>query len=184
MAVLTEEKLLTADEYYETCFLDRTELIDGKVVEMVPPSELHADLAATLCSKLRSFVRRHDLGRVYVELSCTFSPSGFVRVPDVCFIQKSRLDPARNRSKGFDGAPDLAVEIVSPSDRWNDVEDKIRLFLQSGTRVVWIIEPENQAVTIRTRTTNAMIFEDDILSGGEILPGFEMPAAELFEDDS
>jgi Uma2 family endonuclease len=180
---LTQENLLTAEEYYETCHVDNTELIDGRVIELMPPIEIHGEIALTIGSLLRPFVRQHNLGRVYVETGfrLTRNPDK-VRAPDVSFLEKTRLPQGDERFAFVEGAPTLAVEVISPGESWDEVEDKVRLYFEAGAKAVWLVEPRRRIVTVR-RVNAAPIdyFEGDIVPGGDILPGFELPVKEIFE---
>ncbi len=178
----TEETLLTAEEYYATCRLKHTELIDGKVVELSPPGFDHGEIAGTIVSRLRDFVKQNKLGRVSVEGGFRLqSKPAIVRAPDVSFVETARLQGVKTR--GFiDGAPTLAVEVVSPGDLWPDVEKKVQLYLDKGTRAVWIVEPDAKTVQVRTKDKAPFVLHiDDILDGGEVLSGFQLPLREIFE---
>ena len=178
----TEEKLLSAEEYYATCRLKHTELINGKVVELSPPGFDHGEIAGNIYVALKNFLRGKSLGRVSVEGGFRFQRKpAIVRAPDVSFVETARLQGLTTR--GFiDGAPTLAVEVVSPGDLWPQIEEKVQLYLDKGTRVVWIVEPDSQSVQVRTKTSAPVVFRlDDILDGGEILPGFQLPLREIFE---
>lgn len=180
---LVGEERITLEKFLTRHGDERAEFVDGRVIPMAPPGEFQADIAANLVWKLKNFVYEHKLGRVYVELSCLLPvPGGMVRVPDVSFIEVNRLDPNRDRRRAFQGAPTLAVEILSPSDTLSELQDKAALYLSVGTRVVWLIEPEERRVTVRTSEGSAVLFDDDILEAPEILPGFKISITELFDD--
>ena len=104
-----------------------------------------------------------------------------VRIPDVSFVSWERV-PERGVPEGFwPGAPDLAVEVVSSNDRAEDVRDKVREYLASGTRLVWVLWPKHQSVTIyaaggATRDLGLDAEQD----GGDVLAGFRTPVADLF----
>jgi Uma2 family endonuclease len=105
-----------------------------------------------------------------------------VRVPDVSFIEAARLAPNRDRSRAFQGVPTLAVEIMSPHDRWSELEEKAALYLSVGTKVVWLIEPEKRRLTVRIPEGSTVLFDEDILEAPEILPGCKISLTELFDD--
>ena len=104
-----------------------------------------------------------------------------LRIPDVSFIAWARV-PDEDIPEGFwPGAPDLAVETVSPHDRANDVHDKVREYLESGTRLVWVLWPKPRSVTAHTPDgVTRELDSDDELLGGDVLPGFRVQVAELF----
>jgi Uma2 family endonuclease len=182
-APVTEEKLLTAEEYYATCQLENTELIDGKVIALMPPIEIHGEIALAIGSFLRPFVRQHKLGRVYVETGFRLDRNpDKVRAPDVSFLESSRLPQGDERFAFVEGAPTLAIEVISPGESWDNVEEKVRLYFEAGTKVVWLVEPRRHIVTVRYFQSAPLdYFEGDIIPGGEILPGFELPVKEIFE---
>jgi Uma2 family endonuclease len=180
-APVTEE-LLTAEEYLASGRTEGTELIDGRIVEVMPPIEIHGEIALAIGSLLRPFVRQHDLGRVYVETGFRLKRNpDKVQAPDVSFLEKSRLPQGNKRFFFIEGAPTLAVEVISPHERWDKVEGKIRLYFEAGAKVVWLVEPRRRAVTVRRPDAAPVTYiEGDIVPGGEILPGFELPVADIF----
>lgn len=181
--IVDSSRLVTAEEYAQMPEAEGSELIRGRVVPLMPPGEIHGDLQAALIAALRPFVRIHGLGRVYGEIGYYLERNpDVVRAPVVSFVQTSRLRIGDARRKYFEGAPDLAVEIVSPTDRWTDIEDKVRLYFQNETRMVWIIEPDSQTVTVRTSAGTSRVYTlNETLSGEDVLPGFELALSELFE---
>ncbi len=137
----------------------------------------------TVGFRLLQFVLPRDLG-VVTGADGTFILSRedrVVLIPDVAFVAKDRLPPADRRQRFFDGPPDLAVEIVSPSNRQSEVAEKVRLWLRFGTRLVWVVDPSNRTVAVWTADgTMRLLRETDELDGGEVLPGFLVAVAELF----
>ena len=104
-----------------------------------------------------------------------------VRSSDIAFISAERL-PAKVPQGYFDGAPDLAVEVLSPNDRASEVQGKIRDWLDAGCRAVWIVDPETKSVTIYKSTHDiAVLGATDTLTDAEILPGFNAAISEIFE---
>lgn len=190
------EKLLTAEEFFERYGGKKAELIDGriyfggelingKVVEEMPPGGTHGELAVDIAVLLKAFVRRHNLGKVYVETGFILERNpgkrDTVRSPDVSFVETARLPEGSSPRGFFEGAPTIAVEIVSPGDLWTKVEDKVRLYLSKGTRAVWIVEPDARTVTVRTADSTSVLQANETLDGGDALPGFQMPLQEIFE---
>ena len=143
----------------------------------------HAEFVLRLLFRLHPFVVAHDLGRVFGDgLSYIISRDpDLVRVPDLSFISKARLPRA-----GMPGyvpfAPDLAVEIVSPNDRANDVCAKVTEYLDGGTRLVWVLWPEFRSVSVYgAGEVVRELGEEDELDGGEVVPGFRARVGDLFE---
>jgi Uma2 family endonuclease len=179
----TVMKLLTAEEYQELPGLDRTELIDGVVVETMPGAEEHAAIASTIVWLLNNVVRPQRLGTVFTEAGFIIRRQpDTVRAPDVAFITADRM-PASGPPRRFrDLAPDLAVEVVSPNDRPGEVLTKAREWMEAGVRLLWIVYPEQrQVVVVRSAEHREVLSADDVIDGGEVLPGFSCRVAELFE---
>jgi len=104
-----------------------------------------------------------------------------VRAPDVAFIRADRM-PEKLPQGYFDGPPDLAVEVLSPSDRASEVQGKIRDWLDAGCRAVWVVDPEPKSVTIYKSTHDITVLSTaDTLTDAQILPGFSMAVSEIFE---
>ena len=176
--------LVTADELLQTGKGPgdvNYELVKGELVEMPPPGEIHADISAELAARLRPYAREHGLGRVFVELGLRLgSRPDTVRTPDVSLIKTERL-PERLRRGFFPGAPDLAVEVVSPSDTATYLDSKVQDYLGHGAQRVWVVYPDTQSVVVyRPDGTGHRYGADDTLSDEELLPGFSLPLKELF----
>jgi Uma2 family endonuclease len=176
--------ILTAEEFLQLCAnqeATRYELVRGELVEMPPVGDIHADTAAELTARLRPFVLQHRLGRVFVELGfCLECRPDTVRAPDVSFIRAERL-PERLRGGFFPGAPDLAIEVVSPYDRAAELDAKIQEYLEHGTQRVWVVYPLTWTVAVYQPDGTARRYRvDDVLVDDEILPGFSLPLKELF----
>lgn len=160
----------------------RYDLIRGELFEMAPAGGAHGEIAAEIIGRLWSHVTTNDLGRVYT------SETGFVLArdpdvvlgPDAAFIQQSRVP---DRQRGFyEIAPDLAVEVVSPNDTASYVQSKVKEYLAAGVRMVWIVDPERQSVTIYEEAGLVRFLgSDEVLDGGDVLPGFSVPVADIFE---
>ncbi len=165
------------------------ELVEGVLVRM-PPSGFEAStIALILGSALLSFVQTSGLGRVTGEqggyILDPIHPHDTEVAPDVGFVQASRVPPRASPAyaKAFLGAPDLAVEVASPTQYHPAMDAKARLYLGAGTRLVWVIWPRYQQVdvwhpgaTARTKTLGI----DDTLDGEDVVPGFTLPVATLF----
>jgi len=178
--------LLTVAEFEAMALADATngwELLWGEVRQMPSSGFEHSGIGMWIGYKFWQFVEPRDLGLV-TGADGTFVLSRehkIVLVPDVAFVAKNRLPPADQRCGFFDGPPDLAAEILSPSDRLADVDEKARTWLRFGTRVVWIVHPGPQTVTVWTADGPPRVLGDtDQLDGGDVLPGFQIAVAELF----
>ena len=177
MALAT--KLITAEELF--CMPDqgRSELIEGEVRTMTPASAQHGRVAGRLAVSLGAYVDRQGLG---VTLA---AETGFiirrnpdtVRAPDVAFVRTERW----NNPKGyFPGPPDLAIEVISPNDRYSEVKSKVADWLQAGTLLVIVVDPEQQSAEMFTSTSTLNIDINGSLDGGTVVPGWSLPLRDLF----
>ena len=178
-------KLITADEFL--CMPDDGalyELEEGRLVDVGGAGWRASTIAMTIGILLGTFVRRHKLGTVSgADLGVKLSDNpDTVRVPDVAFIRAERL--RGNRTRGFfSGAPDLVVEVLSPSDRYRRPARKVAEYLRAGALLVWIIDPEERSATVhRADGTVETYGADGVLDGGDLLPGFTLHLAEIWEE--
>lgn len=144
------------------------ELVDGQIV-VSPAGGRHEWVGLRLAARLLLYVTERELGYVFGSSMGYRLPSGNLRSPDVSFIAAERGLPIGF----FDGAPDLAVEVLSPSDDIRVTLDKVGEYLAAGTRLVWVIDPEHRTAAVYRSTTDVQqITEADDLMGEGILPGF------------
>ena len=180
----TLKTLFTAEELFH--FPDtrrRLELVKGDLFEMPPPGARHGSVAMVVGSLLMAYVQANQLGKVFA------AETGFilrrnpdtVRAPDASFVATEWL-PAGELPVGYlELAPDLAVEVVSPSDRDREVLEKVEDWLRAGTRLVWVIYPANRSATVyRALGDSEQLSEDGSLDGGDVLPGFACILGDLF----
>jgi Uma2 family endonuclease len=154
------------------------ELNEGELIVTALPKPRHGDCQARLGSAIREFVVAHGLGRVYTESGYRLAPHT-VRGPDVSFVRTSRLqDP----DEYFDGAPDLAVEIVSPGDDASDLREKIKQYLDAETSVVWVVYPRSRQIEIHTPDkTIRRLGVEDMLEAPKLLPGFQLSVSAILQ---
>ncbi len=178
-------KTYTADEFERLLELpenqDRLlELIDGRIVEKMP-TEQHGVIVVNLCSALLGFTKDHQIkGRVTPHVRHRI-PKDLEnsRLPDISF--RAGAKPLVKKGS-IPQMPDLAVEIKSPDDSWKKLRAKARYYLENGTKLVWLINPERQFVEIYTAEEESVLFADDLLTGGTVLPKFKLPVRTIFED--
>jgi Uma2 family endonuclease len=182
---MSTTSLVTADELLTlpTGMGKRYELVMGELREMSPSGWKHGLVVDNIHSLLSSHIRARDLGRGFG------AETGFliardpdtVRAPDFGFVAKEHL-PKKEPSEAFwPGPPDLAVEVLSPSDKTGDVGEKIRAWLAAGCGAVWVIDPQLHTVAIhRSRTDIQIKTAGETLDGGAVVPGFSCPVEELF----
>jgi len=177
--------LVTADELLAmpTGMGKRYELVAGELRVMSPAGWRHGNLVSRLNSKLESYVSQHDLGLVFgAETGFRLSSNpDTVRAPDVSVVLKRNM-PAEEPKDGFwPGAPDLAVEVLSPGDRTGEVDEKIDAWLDAGCAAVWIVNPKQKIVTVYLSRTDVQVkAAGDVLQGDPVVPGFAFPIDELF----
>ena len=187
--MVMERQVISAEGFFDIVdspgYEDRSiELVEGEIVEMSKPSGLHGQITMRLGAKLFYFAEENGLGIV------TAAETGFilernpdggdtVRGLDIGFIRGANA-PAVLPDHLVDVAPDLAVEVISPSNKVADMHRKIRQLLAAGTKLVWIVYPETRTVEVHTHSGAITLEGDDMLSGSDVLPGFEIPVREIF----
>ncbi len=181
--VMSLPGLLTADELLRTHLPDKhVELVRGVLVVREPAGFRHGAISATLTKLLAQHVDTNRLGLVLA------AETGFklaadpdtVRAPDVAFVRRERLpDPL---DLGYAAlAPDLAVEVLSPSDRPGETLAKIGDWLTAGSRLMWVVDPgRREARVYRQDGSETLLTERDVLNGEDVVPGFECPLGALF----
>lgn len=173
MTIEEFEQLPESDDYKE-------ELVRGMLVREPRPGPYHGRTQARLAHKLESFLEQHPIGAAFTDVGVVISREmRTVRGPDVAYYSLERL-PKPLPSRGFlEVLPDLAVEVVSPSNSLSDVLEKVTEYLDAGVRLVWVVDPRSHtATTYRSRDEIRIISNDDVLEGGDVLPGF---AVELWK---
>ncbi len=178
-----QQTLLTAEEFFRLYGGkdDHYELVEGKVVETAIPGMQHGGVVATVGSVLLKYVSGHKLGQVCARGGFILSP-GTVRAPDVAFIRKERIPAEGLPQAFFSGPPDLAVEVVSPSDTAAELDVKVHEYLRNGVSQVWVAYPEGKRMQVFERDGRMMRHEEgDTLNGGDLLPGFAVVVGELFK---
>jgi Uma2 family endonuclease len=163
---------------------DRYEIVDGVRVELPPMSTDSGILASRLARHLGNHGVDRGLGEAYTEV--LFKLPLRVdrrRKPDIAFVPYSRWPRDRRppSTDGWDVLPDLCVEVVSPSDKADEIMDKVREYFQAGVRLVWVFYPRHDLVQVYESLTAVRgLGRADDLDGGAVLPGFRLPLAELF----
>jgi len=163
------------------------EVIDGQIMEK-PMGAYEAHIANLLTELIGEFVKERGLGRVLCEVLFLIDPARRLkRRPDVAFLSRGRWPIHRppSRTEAWDVIPDLAIEVVSPTNSASEVMRKVMDYFRAGVRVVWFIYPLEGLVQIfESATASRIIDKEGILEGGEVLPGFQLPLATLFADET
>jgi Uma2 family endonuclease len=183
LMILNRPKLLTAEEFWALPEGEgKRELVRGEVVEWMPVGGIHGEVVSELLSRLRNWAKAGKHGYVATEVGYVVrhNPDG-VRAADVSFVRQARI-PETGTPEGFwHLEPDLAVEVVSPTESAQEVLDKVSDYLTAGTPLVWVVYPRSQHVVVHTpdglaRTLHA----GDVLEDLEVMPGFSLAVNELF----
>ena len=201
MAVLAPFSPVTAEElFHMPDDGGRCELVNGEIIRLEPGGAEHGVVTARIGHLIQEFVAANALGL------CCGVGTGFilqrdpdsgtptagprqrdpdvVRAPDAAFVASGRIPVTGVPVSYWPFAPDLLVEVVSPSDRLADVHVKIAEYFAAGTRLVWLVEPETRMVHVyRSARQVDVLGMDDVLDGGDVLPGFRSPVRNLFPPD-
>ncbi len=176
----TEDDVIFLDDHRDRL----CELVDGTLVEKTM-GFYESHLALYLGELLNSFVRKNRLGIVAGESGMMRLAPGLVRIPDVSFISWASLPDGRMPHVSIaDFAPDLAVEIISRGNTRQEMERKLRDYFAAGTRLVWYVyhEPKREVRVYASPEEYTTVGENETLDGGAVLPGFQLPLAELFAE--
>jgi Uma2 family endonuclease len=175
---MTVATLVTADELLglpEDGW--RYELVRGELQKMSPTGGRHGEVSMELYVSLGAFVKQHRLGRVYgadTGFTITRGPDT-VRCPDAAFVRSERVI---RTAKFIERTPDAVFEVISPSDRYSEVEEKTRQWLRAGAAVVVLIDPDTE--TVRIHRTGSTVTVNDVIEIDDVIPGWRLPLSELF----
>lgn len=175
-------RLLSVEEYARLQETDeyRSELVRGKLVREPRPGPRHGRTQARLAAELDTHVEKEGLGSVFTDVGVEIpGQPRTVRGPDLAFYVSDRLpDPL---PEGFlDAAPDLAVEVVSPSNTVSELVEKVKEYLEAGTRLVWVVDPGSRTATVyRSLDDVRILTEEESLDGADVVPGFRVTVREI-----
>ncbi len=181
MSITTQTHLMTVEEFMNLDDDDRYrhELIKGELLTMPSPKPLHGRVVANLVILLGIHVKANRLGDVHAESGYHLERDpDTVLGPDVSFISAERVD--RTDEHYYDGPPDLAIEVVSPGDRKAYVERKLTLYIESGTRSVWIVNPRRRTVEVVSSLNDRKTLHEDDELVDPTVPGFRVQVSEIF----
>ncbi|HEV2351098.1 MAG TPA: Uma2 family endonuclease [Terriglobia bacterium] len=178
---MATKTLLTIEEFLRVPESDdaRYELVEGELVKMSPAMLRHNLVRDKVLVLLKEFVGKRNLGTVVAEQPFHLF-GNTVRVPDVAFIRHGRKLPM---DKLPQGAPDLAVEVVSPTNTPREIDQRISDYFAAGCKRVWVLYPEHQEVYIHGLAGVSRRRGDDFLEDNELLPGLSVKASSLFDFD-
>lgn len=182
--MVAKTQLVTAEE-----LLDmpddgfKYELVRGELRKMAPAGSEHSVSGVEIATSMNIHVKANNLGRVFG------ADAGFlisrdpdtVRAPDAAFVRRERVEAVGIPSGYWPGPPDLAIEIISPNDRYTEVYEKVDEWLEAGAKMVVVVNPRNRTATVRVAGMNPVILQEgDTLDGGDVVPGWRMPVSEIF----
>lgn len=186
LAIETPEKKVWTDEAFMALPDDghRYEIVNGELMDMGNSGALHGYVCSTLMILLGGFIRTHNLGAMFDSSTAFKMKNGNKRSPDIAFFAKERLQGMTELPSGFlEGAPDLAVEVLSPGNTVEEMDDKIKEYFENGARLVWVISPTQHYVLVyrSAQEPDRLLKSVDFLDGEEVVPGFSLPVADLFQ---
>ena len=159
----------------------RLELDEGELIKMPPAGLEHGGIEGRIFYRLYKYLKENPVGEVFPSDTGFVLGESTLRSPDVAFIRKDRL-PAGRHTGFFKGAPDLCVEVVSPSESGPQLMRKVRQYLKAGAHTVWLVYPATREVyTCDAEGSDRILRGDEILDAPDLLPGFVVRVSELFE---
>ena len=161
------------------------ELVNGDLHTMSPSFADHSVVCANISRLLSEYVRPRRLGVVMEGQAGFYMKNGDLFSPDVSFVRSDRWKslPREKRRKFFHGSPDLAVEVLSPSEPRKHIERKVKAYLENDTPLAWLVDPVMQTVTVHTRAASPRTLNlHDALTGNPVLPELSIAIASIFED--
>lgn len=179
----TATLLLTADDLWNLPHDGNLhELVKGELLTMPPPGFEHGTIGSKLHARMYFHAESLQLGTVVGEAGFILEHDpDTVRAPDVAFVGNAKLQQFGIPKKYFPTAPDIAVEVISPSDIYVEVDEKVEQWLNAGAQAVWVLNPRRKSVTVHVAGQNPVILKGtDTLSGDVAFPGFSMPVSDIF----
>jgi Uma2 family endonuclease len=179
-----DQKLMTADDLLRLPRgRARHELVRGELRTMPPGGWDHGQEAFDVAFSLAAHVRTHGLGSIATGdtgFRLTKDPDT-VRAPDVSFVRSERVPARGSQPRYFEGAPDLAVEVISPNDLYTEVDEKVAEWLEHGTQLVFVVNPRCRTVAVHRADGSVHILTiEDTLDGEDVVPGWTLAVRDIF----
>lgn len=162
----------------------RYEIVNGELIDMGNSGAKHGYVAIVLSAALFNHVSKEKLGAMFDSSTAFKMKSGNKRSPDISFVAKERLQGLEELPDGFlEGAPHLAIEILSPGNTVEEIDNKIVEYFDNGSRLVWVINPKQKYVLVykSSQEPDRLLKSTDSLDGEDVVPGFSIPIADLFQ---
>ena len=157
------------------------EIVDGQPEAKEMPGARHSGICGRLTVKLGMYLTANQLGELYPEGS--FQIGANERIPDLAFVSAVRIPPEGEPDTKWPMPPDLAVEVISPSNTRREMERKLADYFAAGVAAVWLVYPKSREVVMYSAPNKSVTLQgDDALAGGTILPGFSIPVAQIFAE--
>jgi Uma2 family endonuclease len=184
--IVTPEKKVWTDEAFMALPDDghRYEIVNGALIDMGNSGALHGYVCSMLMILLGGHVRLQNLGVMFDSSTAFKMKNGNKRSPDIAFFAKERLQGMTELPSGFlEGAPDLAVEVLSPGNTVEEIDEKITEYFDNGARLVWVISPTQHYVLVyrSAQEPDRLLKSADALDGEDVVHGFTLPVADLFQ---
>jgi Uma2 family endonuclease len=180
----TTTQPMTADELFMMPDDEfRYELVKGELIKMSPAGSEHGAIIINLTLPLAQHVKANNLGVVFgAETGFKIAKNpDTVRAPDIAFVRRERIPESGIPKEFWPGAPDLAVEVLSPGDKMKEVDEKVVDWLASGASAVWVVNPKRKSVTVHRSQKDAQtLLEDDELDGQDVVSGFRCRVVDIF----
>jgi Uma2 family endonuclease len=186
LAIAAPEKKVWTDEAFMALPDDgqRYEIVNGELIDMGNSGALHGYVCSLLLAALMGYILPQKLGVVLDSSTAFKMKNGNKRSPDISFFAKERLQGITELPSGFlEGAPDLAVEVLSPGNTVEEIHDKLTEYFENGTRLAWVIHPNEKYILVyrSAQEPDRLLKSVDFLDGEEVVPGFSLPVADLFQ---
>jgi Uma2 family endonuclease len=180
----TTRKIWTDDELMALSDGNCYELIDGELIDMGNSGALHGYVCSILVMTLMNYILPRKLGIILDSSTAFTMKNGNKRSPDISFVSKEKLQGLDELPDGFlDGAPDLAIEVLSPNNTIAEIDRKIVEYFENGSRLVWVINLKQHYVLVyrSAKEPDRLLKQADSLDGEDVISGFIMPLSEIFQ---
>ena len=184
MTTPIKQRITTAEELFNMPDDGyRYELVSGELRQRQLAGGEEGFISSDVAGSLGLYVKSEGLGKTYIATGFVIETDpDHVRAPNVAFVRRERVEVIGRTTFYWPEAPDLAVEVISPDDRYTEVNEKVADWLTAGTRMVVVVNPRNRTVNVHTPGGAITLEMGDTLDGGDVVPGWQMPVADIFAD--